>query len=88
MSNNFIKDTDTFKNERSCIAVINVNMEGPVNNFFRVWYNLLSKNLFKNVYEMMVIFVIIYFNNNQFFKVWEELRKMMYNPIDKTIDIY
>jgi len=37
---------------------------------------------------MVVTFIIVYFNNNQFFKIQKELRKIMYNPINKTINIY
>jgi len=68
--------------------VINVNIKGFINNLLRVYYDLLLKNLFKNACEMVVIFITVYFDNNQFFKVWEELCKMMYDPINKTINIY
>jgi len=69
LNDNFMKDTDTFKNERNRITVININIKGFINNFFCIRYDSLLKNLFKNIYEIIVTFIIVYFNNNQFFKI-------------------
>jgi len=88
LSDNFTEDADTFKNERSRMAVINANTEGPANDLLRARYDPLSKNPFKNACEMVATLAAVYFDNNQSSKAREELRKMMYDPTDKTIDIH
>ena len=87
LADNFIKDVETFKNERNKMAVINANTESLANNLLRARYDPISENPFKNAYKIIDTLAAVYFDNNQASRAREELRKMIYDLTDKTIDI-
>ena len=84
----FIEDAETFKNERSRMAVINASTGGLANDLLRARYDPMSKNPFKSACEMVATLAAVYFDDNQASRAREELRTMMYDPTDKTLDIH
>jgi hypothetical protein len=88
MSDNLVGDAEIFKNERERMAAINACTEGLANDLLRGRYNPLSKNAFKNAREMVATLAAVYFDNTKATKARDKLRKMMYDPADKSTDIH
>jgi len=81
------EDNDTFRKERSRMALLNSLTQGDTNDLLEGRYRSMEMPS-KNVAEMVATLAAFYHDNNQGTKAREELRNLKYNPRDKTIDIH
>ena len=82
-----MEDADTFKTERSRMAVLNALTEGTANDLLEGRYNS-TEMPFRNAAEMVATLSAVYHDDNQGSKAREELRKLEYDQTDKNMDIH
>src|SRR3981081_4223239 len=81
------EDLDTFKTERSRMALVFSLTDGPANDLLEARYSS-TENPFKNTPEMIATLTAVYHDDNQGSKVREKLRTLEYDLADKTMDIH
>ena len=81
------EDMETFKTERSRMALVFSLTDGPANDLLEARYSS-SEIPFKNAAEMVATLSAVYHDENQGTKAREELRKLKYDPADKDMDIH
>ena len=87
LADKFDDDDNTFKKERSRMAVVNAITEGSANDLLEGRYR--SEEMpFRNAAEMIATLEAVYHDNNQGSKAREELRHLKYDPADKNMDIH
>jgi hypothetical protein len=81
------EDNETYKRERSRMALVNSLTEGNANNLLEGRYQS-AEMPFRSVAEMVATLAAVYHDDNQGSKAREELRKLRYDMADKTMDIH
>ena len=87
VADKFMEDNETFKTERSRMAVLNALTEGTANDLLEGRYNS-TEMPFRNAAEMVATLSAVYHDDNQGSKAREELRKLEYDQTDKNMDIH
>ena len=78
------EDNETFKKERSRMALINSLTEGNANDLLEGRY-CSTEMPFKNAAEMVATLSAVFHDDNQGSKAREELRKLKYNPRARAV---
>lgn len=81
------EDDETFKRERSRMAVLNSFLEGSPSDLVEARYRSIE-NPFLNVAEMVATLAAVYHDDNQGTKARELLKEMMFDFRDKSTDIH
>jgi hypothetical protein len=81
------EDLDTFKTERSRMALVFSLTDGPANDLLEARYSS-TEIPFKNTSEMIATLSAVYYDDNQGSKAREKLRTLEYNVADKEMDIH
>lgn len=81
------KNKNIYKIERSRMVALFSLIKGPFNDLLRSRYAS-KKNLFSGVAEMVAILTTVYHDDNQNTKTRRTLVKIIFNPINKIMDIY
>ena len=81
------EDEETFKKERSRMALVFNLTKGQPNDLLESRYSSVIMP-FKNTAEMIATLSAVYYDDNQASKARAELAKLRYNPSDKSMDIH
>jgi len=81
------EDLETFKTERSRMALVFSLTDGQANDLLEARYSS-TEIPFKNTAEMIATLSAVYHDDNQGSKAREKLRKLKYDPADKDMDIH
>lgn len=87
VADKFEEDDITFKTERSRMAVLHASTKGPARDLLASRYQSIEYP-YTGVAEMVAGLQAVYHDRNQGSRAREELRTLMYNPRDKTMDIH
>jgi hypothetical protein len=87
LADKFDEDDETFKKERSRMALINSLTEGNANSLLEARYRS-DEIPFSSAAEMIATLSAVYHDENQGSKAREALRKLKYDPFDKSTDIH
>lgn len=87
VADKFDEDNETFRKERSRMAIINSLTQGNANDLLEARYRS-TEIPFKSAAEMIATLSAIYHDDNQGTNARDELRTLKYDPRDKTTDIH
>jgi Zinc knuckle len=87
LADKFVEDDETFKTERSRMAVVNSLLSGVPATLVQGRYRSTTYP-FSNAAEMISTIQAVYHDENQASKARDELSKMLFDPNDKEMDIY
>ena len=87
IADKFVEDDETYKTERSRMAVINSLTEGLANDLIQGRYKSTIMP-FSSAAEMVATLAAVYHDDNQASKAREELRHLKFSLSDKSTDIH
>ena len=69
------------------MAVINSLTDNQINDFIAARYSFIE-NPFRRIAKIIITLSAVYYNSNQAINAREKLRKLIYKPGNKDINIY